>query len=290
MSGVIMGALMLTMSGFVINPEFESLQDAARWSNTPESLVDDNIRGLGGGIEYAIASDFCEKIQPRFTLESPKPSCAQIESAIQSAFNRWAEGHPILKFVNVSDMIEPELPPEDHPRPWIGFGGEVDFIASTHLEYPKLGENAAFGSNWFTFLNPVGTNGDILPGSTLTAGDIVFETSRFCFHLDAQFQNQGCNHFESLVLHEIGHTLGLQHPNEFPRLNWDNDDDPNNNIEIDCQDPAKGLKQSTMIASNAIMNGSLGDVHSVRLTLANDDLGARDFLYPVCPQTSLQTD
>lgn len=80
--------------GFTIDDVFYDLWDAGRWSNTPGSLIEQRERGLGGGIEYAIADDFCNNLIPRFTDE-PKPTCEQLKETIQRTFDKWAAGHPI---------------------------------------------------------------------------------------------------------------------------------------------------------------------------------------------------
>jgi hypothetical protein len=91
------------------------------------------------------------------------------------------------------------------------------------------------------------------------------------------------------MMHEIGHTLGLHHPWEFPMLNYDSDDDPTNEIPIDCEDPTKGLKLSPNVAPFAIMGGAHPDDKAGRvvlLELQNDDIGGRNFLYPICPSAA----
>ena len=259
----------------------DDLKDAARWTNTSGSLVEDGVRGLGGGIEYAVAEDFCDRIIPRF-IDEPKPTCNQLIEVIQRAFDKWAAG--LLRFTDVTGKIRPELPPAGHPSPWIGFGAEIDFFSLSPAEFPRVRRFGAYTSFWYLFADPIGTNGRILPGRTLTSADIVFNADApICYHIDPALTGRDCNHFESLVLHEIGHALGLDHPNEFPYRNFDTDDDPTNPIPIDCEDPTKGLKLSPNIDPKAVMNSSLGQPEPVHVELTNDDLGGRDFLYPLCP-------
>jgi len=265
----------------------DDLLDAARWSDVPGSLVEEGVRGLGGGLEYSIASDFCTRLIPRF-IDFPKPSCDELREAIRRAFDRWAAGHPVLTFTDVSARINPMLPPVGHSRPWEGFGAEIDLFALSPAEYPKVRNLGAYTSFWYLYADPLGTNGRELPGNTLTSADIVFNTS-VCYHLSPALAGRGCNHFESLVLHEIGHALALDHPNEFPHRNFDTDNDPTNEIPIDCVDPTKGLKLSAKIDSNAVMNSSLGRPQPVRLELTNDDLGGRNFLYPICEEAEEPT-
>lgn len=284
-AGVIIGsgtALGFTIDDVLTNntPDDPSddLLDAARWSNVPGSLVEQGVRGLGGGLEYAIAEDFCTNIIPRF-LDEPKPTCEQLKEVTKRAFDKWAAGHPILKFTDVTGRITPRQPPAGHPRPWVGFGAEIDLFA-----FPfRLG---AWTNLWFLFADPVGTNGKVLSGNTLTSADIIFNTAgRTCFHLDPALTGRGCNHFESLLMHEIGHALALDHPNEFAHRNFDTDDDFTNAITIDCEDPTKGLRLSPNIDPKAMMNSSLGEPEHVHPELTNDDLGGRNFLYPICPSS-----
>jgi hypothetical protein len=247
----------------------DDLLDAARWSNVPGSLVEQGVRGLGGGIEYAIAEDFCVNIIPRFEDE-PKPTCDQLKEVIQRAFDKWAAGHPILKFTDVTGKIQPVAL---SPRA----GAEVDLFAFPYRA-------GAYTHFWYWYDDPIGTNGKVLPGNTLTSADIIFNTNA-CFHLNPDLTGR-CNHFESLLMHEIGHALALDHPNEFPHRNFDTDDDPTNEIPIDCEDPTKGLKLSPNIDPKAIMNSSLGKPEPVHPELTNDDIGGRNFLYPICPSAA----
>lgn len=272
-----------TALGFVLVTNSD-LSDAARWSNVPESLVEKGVRGLGGGIEYAVADDFCEQMIPTF-FDEPKPTCEQIKEIIKRAFDKWAAGHPVLRFTDVTGKIRPERVPERHPEPWQGFGAEIDVFAGITRGVPA--EAPLYYRRNF---RPIGTNGKELPGHTITNADIVF-SSGWCFFINPALLGQrrrglGCHHFETVMMHEIGHTLGLGHPSQFPLLNYDSDDDPTNEIPIDCEDPAKGLKLSPNVAPHSIMGGSKDPVIRVAPELMNDDIGGRNFLYPICPSSS----
>ncbi len=258
----------------------DDLLDAARWTNLPGSLVEDGVRGMGGGLEYAVADDFCERLLPRF-VDEPKPSCGQLREAIQGAFDRWAERHPVLRFVDVSGRIQPMLPPPGVREPWRGFGAEIDLLALSPREYPKVAGAGAWTSFWFVRVRPIGTNGYRLSGNTLTSVDIVVNATA-CFHLDPSLGGGRCNHLESLVLHETGHALALDHPNQFPERNFDTDGDAANPVELDCQEPTRNLMLSPNIDPLAVMNSSRGQPEPVHPQLTHDDLAGRDFLYPVC--------
>lgn len=67
--------------------------------------------------------------------------------------------------------------------------------------------------------------------------------------------------------------------------NYDTDDYPTNVIPIDCEDPTKGLRVSRNIDPNAVMNNPVKR-GLVKLGLTNDDIGGRNFLYPICPSAA----
>jgi hypothetical protein len=97
--------------GFVIQPKSANLSDAIRWSNVPESLVEQGVRGLGGGIEYVIAEDFCVNIIPRFEDE-PKPTCDQLKEVIQTSLRQvgcWPS-YPQVHRRNWQDPARGSLP------------------------------------------------------------------------------------------------------------------------------------------------------------------------------------
>lgn len=258
----------------------DDLEDAARWSNTSGSLVADKKRGLGGGVEYAVAEDFCEVLLPRF-IDDPKPQCADLLSAIARAFESWSDGHPVLKFTDVSGAVAPELPPRGAPDPRRGYGAEIDILAREPSGFPRPGPFGAQTQFYYVQADPVGTGGRPLPGNTLTSADIVLNPTK-CFYLDPVLERSTCNHFETLVLHEIGVSLGLGQPDADARRNWDNDVHPENPVVIDCKEPTQGLRPSRRFDPNAVMISSKGLAQRSLPGLANDDIGGRDFLYPPC--------
>ncbi len=261
----------------------DDLQDAARWSNVPGSVLS-NIRGLGEGLEYAIAPDFCSQIIPLFQDRQP-PNCAQIEQEIQKAFDHWGENHAVLNFTPVTASLAAQLPPNGASEPWRGFGAEIDLFVQSPDDYPLVNNFGAYTSFWYTNQRPIGLQGQPVSGKTMTSADIIFN-NRSCYFFNAQQPISGCNHFESLLIHEVGHALALDHPNEFPQRNFDTDNTPGNPIPIDCQQPTQNLKLVSQIDVAAIMNSHLGEAAGPQPQLSLDDIGGRNFLYPLCQTVS----
>ena len=264
----------------------DDLLDAARWSNVPGYYAGQRVRGLGGGIEYTLASDFCTRLIPQFI---DHPTCQELRQSIQQSFDLWAEGHPVLRFVDVSGRVRPELPRPGESEPWQGFGAEIDLFALSPKEYPNVSGFGVWTQFWYLFADPIGTSGRVYPGNTITSVDMVFNPG-VCYHLDPALSGLGCNHFASLLLHETGHALGLDHPDEFSNRNFETDHDPTNPIPVDCQSPTQGLVLSPNISPQAVMISSRGLPQPVRLELTQDDLGGRNFLYPICPVSAPLSD
>ncbi|MES2154515.1 MAG: hypothetical protein V4510_05205 [bacterium] len=269
-------------SGFVLsstatngtpNDPSDDIQSPLRWSAATGALTASGQRGLGGGLEYSIAPDFCANLLPRFTLE-PELTCDQLRSATEQALNVWSQGQSALHFTDVSTSLPPALPNDTTS---LG-GAEFDLFAMDPAQYPALASFGAFTAYFPEAASPVLTNGATGKGERLAAVDIVFSTrSPMCFVLAAALAAGNCNHYASLVTHEAGHGLGLDHPNRFPDRNFDNDGDPTDVLAIDCQDPAAGLHLSAPAAATLMNSEAPERVHA---NLTNDDVGGRDFLYP----------
>lgn len=277
-------------SGFSLTPwrwdEPIHLDHAVRWSVTDSAFVDTGSRGLGGGLEYALDDRFCDWMRP-YIVDEPTPSCAEIRAAVGRAFSRWGAEHPQLKFVDVTDQVTARLAERDGSS---GGGAEVDVFAAQHFQdhNPRFRDATAYARVLSRNSRPQGTNGQRMPGETITEVDIVIDV-RGCSYLDPELTgtfDEPCSHLPSLMMHEIGHGLGLDHPYEFP--NYHSEDDPTKPIEIDCENPTRGLQVIDNHDAHAVMANGISSYHfhrrlgHDRAHLRPDDIGGRNFLYPVC--------
>ena len=256
----------------------DDLLDAARWSDRPGSYVENSVRGLGGGLEYTISSEFCTSLIPQFV---DSPTCDELRQSIQQTFDIWTKDHPKLRFEDASSRVRTELPPTFVNDPWRGFGAEIDLFALNSNQYANVRGFGAWTQFWYLFADPQGTNGLTLPGNSLTSADIVIN-SEACFYLDPDVAVAGCNDFGFLLLHETGHVFGLDHSGRGGNGYFDSDFDPFNSMSIDCESPNNGLELSPFVNPVSVMNLNRWEPEQVRMELSMDELGALRFLYPVC--------
>ena len=283
------GAVFLKMGpGFSVGPSLKigtpsgrsvNLSDAAIWSDRPGSYIDDGVRGLGGGLEYVVSSDFCAAIIPRFV---DRPACEQVQDSVQQTFDLWAKDNPKLRFVNVSGRTEAKLPPPGVEDPWSGFGAEIDLLALTPGQYGKLRELGAWTRYWYVSENPLGTQGGVISVNSLTSADIVFNANA-CFYLDSSQAEKGCNNFAALLLHEIGHTFGLGHFDDEDNGFYASDHDQFIPILSDCEPPYDGPGLSALAKSKSVMDPDQLASGDARMELTGDELVALHALYPNCP-------
>ncbi|MDJ0789192.1 MAG: hypothetical protein QNK05_20490 [Myxococcota bacterium] len=235
---------------------------AKRWA--PES-------GLSDGIQVGVSSTFATDIGAADAEE-----VALVNQAVVDAFAAWES--PSLQFdVVFDDSVE------------IGTqaGFEID-VFGLPGDHPAFGGFFAFGRAELaqTFADRTLTNGTAARGFLITGADIYINAAAIAlvefFLPDDQARLDALTR---LMMHEIGHTIGLAHPESF--FNYDDDDDPDNPMRIDPTDPFSTLRGGRQnFAVDAIMNirpcgDELIDCPPLYYTeLTNDDLGGRDALYP----------
>jgi hypothetical protein len=271
-------------AAFSVSPVRDPIRAPARFNNTTASLVDGGVRGLGGGLEYAVAADLCDRVLPMFREEVP-PTCEELTDAVRGAMEHWTAGSATLRFTDVTARIVPQLPTSPTNA---AVGAEIDIIAVSPAEEPRVAPFAMLTSTFVTdpscrcVAGPlVTTAGTPVPGPALAAADIKINDAS-CLVMGPQLASAACRHFPSLLLKMVGVAIGLTSADSV-RHNIDSDTDPNNAITIDCLDPTKGLQLTTTPDSRSAMNHDSTDPGQVPAVLTADDLAGRDFLYPTCP-------
>jgi len=250
---------------FALYPEeyaAELLPMAARW-------VDGF--GLEGGIQVGVEAGF----EAALGIEDPD-QVALVRAAIVDAFEAWE--NPALDFDVTFDapvVRGPEL------------GFEIDLLAAP-WDDPVFG-----GELWFGLAEQALTwsddrhlaNGMLAPGWIVSGGD-VYINSTLVLAASALMNNdqERLDALQRLVTHEVGHILGLGHPNFG---SFDTDLDPLNAMPIDPSDPYANLFWQANYDATAVMAASpcgggvnICPVFFVK-DLQPDDVAGRDALYPV---------
>lgn len=273
------------LEGPVVRPwtPAEDVARAARWDSNARAFAVSGERGLGGGLEYAVHDSVCANL---VFLDAPAPSCDTIKDAIAEAMGRWSAGHPGLRFTDATGRIAVKM--QGRSPPYIGQGAEIDFIAMGVDQFMAFSNRRiAAMTNYFydTSRRPRLTDGSVaaLSMGVLTAADVRLST-RTCYFMDMAFERIGCAHFPSLIKHEIGHVLGIEHPDQHADRNLAALSPTVANGT--CADAAT-FTLSTTLDPHATANSILYGAAIWRQGLTADDLAARDAMYPPCaPQTT----
>jgi hypothetical protein len=283
MGALLMGALLAlpSASAFVVEgpdrrpwPAEEDVMRAARWDAGESSLVGSNVRGLGGGLEYAVDDSVCTAL--RFV---DRPSCDAIKAAIAEAGRRWSDGNPHIRFTDVTGLAPPVR--QGQTPGYIGVGAEVDFFADGPQTFLPFLDNAIAAMT--TYYYDRETLPRMTTGATAEAGlgqlvgaDIRLNDAR-CYYLDPAAAAPGCAHFSSVVLHELGHVIGVDHPDEAPERNLALTRGP---------DPCVTQAVATApLPDRAVLWMQVVGARGWVEGLSADDLAGRDALYPPCAVT-----
>ena len=257
----------------------EDFRLAPRWDAGAGALIADGVRGLGGGLEYAVDDSVCGL---RF-LDAP--DCDDARAMIAEAARRWADGNAALRFEDVTGFVAPS-PPRGRRGERVE-GAESDIFAAGSRDFPRFA-NRAITAYTVLYSEPAALvaapGGEVraLDGRASSA-DLWINADR-CYYLDPGLPAPGdCVHFGAMLQHEFSHVLGLDHPDAAPRQNLDTNLVAGDPLVFDCRDPAASLVVNPAIDRRASTIGE--NVHSPERWLRGlspDDLGGRDALYPVC--------
>jgi hypothetical protein len=227
--------------------------------------------GLEDGIQVGVEAGF----EAALGIDTPE-QVALVRGAIVDSFEAWE--NPALHFevtfdVPVARGAELGYEIELLAVPWEDplFAGELWF---------GLAEQALTWSDDRHL-----TNGMLAPGWVVWGGD-VYINSTLVLGASALLNNdqERLDALQRLVTHEVGHVLGLGHPNYG---GFDTDLDPLNAMPIDPSDPYANLFWQGNYDPTAVMAASPcgGGVNVCPAffvkDLQPDDVAGRDALYPV---------
>jgi hypothetical protein len=258
-------------SGEVVDVS-RTLAYAPRWDADPASAS-----SLADGIQVSVDPNFGAALAAITPL-----SAADYETALVEAFRAWET--PELSF-DIRFDASPGL--------------EIDVFAvdSSHWLFSPGNFISGYALFWTNYVPSRRlTNGQIQPGWAMTSAEIYIAVDRvkevFSVLVGLGVVQEGDRfvRFQNFMSHEIGHTLGLDHPEEFYYANFDTDLDPLNEMPIDPLDPTSGMMQSPNFDHDAIMTAVKGSPAGYVFTeLTHDDRGGLNVLYPTAWGTTTTT-
>jgi hypothetical protein len=258
-----------TAAAFVTIDRSADLAGAPRWSSTEVGG-----RGLADGtLDVAIEPGFATAITLAVTGAAAPADVAAVERAVGAAFAQWES--PALPFTLTFGGPAVRGP---------GLGAEIDVFAVESTDADFAASGAAFGVTymvWTPRADRLLTNGTTLAGKVIHGADILIATDRLAAVAPAFTRDIGLRLFQRLMMHELGHAVGLNHPHDGPAVNFDTDADPDNAMLVDAADPLAAVSISPNLDTLAVMNQAPSDFDALfNVSLRNDDRGGRDVLYP----------
>ncbi|MFQ5699257.1 MAG: hypothetical protein ACE5IL_13350 [Myxococcota bacterium] len=230
--------------------------------------------GIQVGVEVGFATDLGA---------ADANGVALIQQAVASAFAAWET--PFLRF-----DITFEDPGTVRGS---GAGREIDVFAVPNSD-PVWPTSQLFGFTLVSEANVASralTNGQSGPGFVILGGDLFIniDNTNSLAALLGMTQTEKLQALQRLVMHEAGHQIGLGHPNgNIPPLqvNFDDDLDPLNAMNLDPLDPFSTLAPSPNRNDQAIMSNRPCGVLPSKCpalffgVIQNDDRGGLEALYP----------
>ncbi len=223
-------------------------------------------RGLAEGIQVAIQPGFLQALAPGPGQES------QVREVLLAAFAAWES--PVIAF-----EIRWSEPVAAGPDRWSEL--EVSAVAS---DDPRLAGTGLYGLTRFKVdhrANRTLTNGEILPGDAIVGADLIIAADLILRATAPLSPDQQLAVMKRLLMHEIGHVFGLDHPNEFPKANLLGVPAGSDDRGAVPASSLTGFRQSSNVNIDAIMSTAPTFPGALLDALQPDDIAGRNALYPI---------
>lgn len=279
------------------------LVGGSRWDVAPR-YVSGNERSLDGGLRYSLQGGSYEAFRDLLSWQGAAPDVADFQAAVEAAFEAWTVYDPAsglrsdLEFV--PDLGTPVVGPGAGGTVNIA-GAEIDLLATDDGYLWNPGDSSQRGETYFSTTGI--TNVELTSGIT---GYVAYAIAG----ADIKFNNDPSAHwtlpvFQTILTHEIGHTIGLGDvdvASTYGKFLDDNYDGTNSATALaTLTNSWAGLVNPlnpslSPLALYSVANGNPGvDTPGVDILmetnipgalfgnpypLQNDDFGGRQFLYP----------
>lgn len=292
------------------------LAAGSRWDSAPRTMSGGLERSLNGGLRFSLQGGSYQAYRDLFTWSGTPPTVAQFEQAVLDAFAVWTTTDPATG-LDTEIRFVPDLatPVSTAQGGFIRSGAEIDLFGATDGNSWNPGGTGTQAETFFSSISVAGnltlTSGVTgYAGFAISGADITFNNNPGAVYT--------LNTFKVILVHEIGHALGLADVDVFSGPNGNFIDDnynssSNANIVATLNNPfAQLINPSNPGASPlqryTIQNANPGfDTPGVNILmetsipqiffdsgayLTADDVAGRQFLYPVtlAPPLSITRD